>query len=263
MTPLRRYIARQLLLRKEKQTFKTHPAMFSEFADQEVFEIITPRSWQPDDEGAYLLADDLQFLPAKNVWIEHAWGRLREVPLALLLEGNASDIVDVFVIFVDGARHDGRYKLNAAKLENGSSYLRFDGDPFDACNSIGMEGILKWYLSTINEPRGNLRTVGEVHKGLARDLKKAGFISAARPLKPHTIITLLAPTPPSKVPPPAVPHLVSAKKRRHHVKAHLRTLRRGSSGQKTIKIPEHWRGELSLGIVRSKHRYLLPGSGAR
>lgn len=131
--------------------------------------------------------------------------------------------------------------------------LNSDGEHFEVCQdartaSFAQDMYLEAGLALasalliINAPRGIERTTILPHRGLQKDLRRAGFGE----LKPSTIISLMGA-------PPSMPSSSSAgtasHKAFHFCRSHIRRLPDGTQ----TRVRAHWRGDPALGICQNDY----------
>lgn len=194
---------------------------------------------------AYYDHGGLLFMPAPVVWLEFVGpqGRvgllLNEVDEEIGVNIIAAGIPQQHSAFLD--RHDGDlYAIRAQAQLHGIQDEKF------ACDGAAIASVA---LMLINAPRGVLRQQLSPHKGLVREIRRAGL----GPIRPaHKIVLDLN-----------AGNIcgdsgmgAASEKAFHYCRSHVRRL----ASERTIIVRGHWRGNPAIGIARGD--YVVRGNGA-
>lgn len=208
----------------------------------------------------------LAFLPADKTWIEFtgtAAGEFARMGFLLVRDGDAAD-----VYWVKGWR-DGFWKSvgrfiiplysDARPTKSGIALgpIIPDDGANDLGDSAGPQFSLLSILAIINSPRVIGRRQHMPHRGLERQLLKAGRISGRFPLHAWTEIKLeINARQDASIENSSEAHL-TGQRALHFCRAHLRF----RLGRVEI-VNGHWRGDGSLGIRRSRYQLTPPRNQA-
>lgn len=182
------------------------------------------------------------FSPGASVWLEYVF---RGERLAILVYGNQlysfSSSKEEGVL---AARLDLYFEPQMSGMSAYAESQRPWGEPNKGFNAIGAARYVRSLFSIINRPQHVGLKVHQPHKGRLKKLAGTGF-----PLRVWHEVTVGAKTRDHGG--QQIESGISGTMPYHHVRAHYKP----SLG---IVIPEHWRGDPSIGIKQTRYRVEKP-----
>lgn len=277
MTPLAQRIVKDLTLPMRKRSQFDYAGLLHSMDDIHCFEI-SEIVGCAKDIGEKTLVEKFMltqtFLPAKKTWIEF---RHEDSRIGLLLEAKkrfisvriaSSNNANSWVSFPDEGLIDLSWEKHPLK-DLPLKFSLINPDCKDAFESNGLGFFNRFFgmvpvvtaafgaLAFINSPNIIGRTTHLPHRGLEKELIRRQKTTGTFPLNAWTEVHLKV-TPPedAKDIPDYEAHL-TGRKALHWVRTHLRI----RNGRLEI-VREHWRGDGSIGIKRSRYRVTDQTGGA-
>ena len=254
MTPLAQHIVRDGLLPPRSRSFVDKCGLLERMVDIHCFELssevvdIAVQMSRVDEDGFRAMVEDVSFLPASRTWVEwndkqHRYG---------CLYVGAGRGARVYLADEQGA--GGKpIEIHLADA-GGDPWLFGVPNAFLADEKDG--GLVRLFLTQlhahlalINAERVTGRVKHDPHRGLQRELLRRRGNSGKYPLHAWHTVTL-------KVPPilqdmsdePPGQAGFTGSRVYHFVRAHNRW-----TGGRRIKVAEHWRGDPSMGVKRTRY----------
>jgi len=266
MTPLAQRVLRDAMLPPERRLLETNgaeldlPSALIEarcFELTAVIDLIPPlgmRLLDADGDGVIEGPRDntLAFLPAPTTWCEYAGSGMR---LGMLMQE-----ADPFILMHIVLGWEGRLAIcGVAALpisgqhfgEVRATRVLAEGFPQHRANHIQMDAFP--ILAMINSPGVVRQRLEPPHKGLQRDLVRAGLLARDVPIARWSEVLLDVDPPPIEGEPKEA--RLQGDKALHFCRAHLRIAR-----GRLVRVRGHWRGDSSKGVVLSRYRLRPPGT---
>ncbi len=253
MTPLALRIMNEKTLPLKQRTFKDGAEIMDKIESAHCFEITKIMSLIESCRwDLYQTASAAtNFLPSPHTWIEYKFDDFRVA--YLLIEDKEKKLAHVHLIRDDEFAGDEIAKISLYGNPNRYFQIKESVKEQKHFHNLSIS-ILFPILAMINTPRIIGRRQHMPHAGLQRRLAKSKGMVGKFPLQAWTEI-LLEVTPPKEA---KGEHLgiLSGSRAFHFVRQHLRI----KNGRLEL-VSAHWRGDPSLGIMRSRYRLIPPKNG--
>ena len=173
------------------------------------------------------------FLPSPETWLEWRVGPDR---LGYLLRASTEAEVEIYVLATDGVEHV--MTMPRRKLGWYNVAPEYENQAAGIWNAVAV------FLAIINTPRLVGRRYHNPHRGLEREIRRAG--NSTLQLRPWSEIRL-------EITPKAAtgegPERLCGRKCLHFCRSHIRV-----QNGRLVVVRSHWRGDAALGVVQATYR---------